>query len=86
MALIELHPQLSETNKLLARIAESLERFLFETYKVRLGSCTQPAADPHPELEPTVEYHTDSDTLREELKTLAGYTPPEDANEDESSV
>lgn len=82
MALIELHPQLSETNKLLTRIAESLERFLLESYGVRLGSCTEPAADPHPELEPTVEYHTDTDTLREELKTLAGYTPPEGSDEE----
>jgi len=56
-----------------------------EEFGVALGSCVEKAADPHPELEPTVEYHTDRDTLREELKTLAGYTPPE-GGEDEFGI
>lgn len=52
-----------------------------------LGSCVEKAPDPHPELEPTVEYHTDRDTLREELKSLVGYTPPEDSeSKDEFGV
>ena len=50
-----------------------MERILLEAYGVALGSCVEKAPDPHPELEPTVEYHTDRDTLREELKELAGW-------------
>lgn len=73
MALIELHPQLTETNKLLTRIANVLERSLLEEYGVRLGHCAEPAVDPNPKEKATVAYHTDEDTLREELKTLAGW-------------
>lgn len=78
MAFIELHPQLSETNKLLERIAQALERTLLEQYKVRLGSCALPAHDPHPEIEPTIGYHTDEQTLREDLKALVGYGEAEE--------
>jgi hypothetical protein len=64
-----------------------MERLLLEQYGVRLGSTIEKAPDPHPELEPTVAYHTDEDTLREELKSLAGYAPPEGGeNEDEFGV
>lgn len=48
-----------------------------EQFKVRMGHCIEPASDPHPELEPTVQYHTDEDTLREDVKTLAGWQEPE---------
>ena len=82
MAIIEINPELKETNKILERLTRAVERFLLEAYNVRLGSCVEPAADPHPELESTVEYHTDTDTLREELKTLAGYAPPENEQDD----
>lgn len=44
-----------------------------EQYNVRLGHCVEPAQDPHPEVEPTVGYHTDEDTLKEDLKALAGW-------------
>lgn len=73
MALIEIHPQLTQTNKVLERIAQALERALLEQYNVRLGHCVEPAQDPHPEVEPTVGYHTDEDTLKEDLKSLAGW-------------
>lgn len=77
MALIELHPQLKETNQLLARIANALERALLEEHGVRLGHCAEPAVDPNPKEKPSVRYHTDEMTLREELQSLAGYRPPE---------
>ena len=50
-----------------------MERILLERYGVALGSCVEKAPDLHPELEPTVSYHTDTDTLREEMKTLQGW-------------
>lgn len=78
MALIELHPQLTETNKKLERIASVLERLLLEQFKVRMGHCVEPATDPHPELEPTIAYHTDEDTLKNDLLTLAGRGDEED--------
>ena len=73
MALIELHPQLTETNKLLARIANALERWLLEEHHVALGHCAEPAVDPNPKEKPSVGYHTDEDTLREELRSLQGW-------------
>src|SRR5580765_2981476 len=73
MALIELHPQLTETNKLLARIANALERWLLEEHHVALGHCAEPAVDPNPKEKASVDYHTDEDTLREELRTLQGW-------------
>lgn len=73
MALIELHPQLSETNKLLTRIANVLERWLLEAHGVALGHCAEPAIDPNPKEKPSVGYHTDEDTLREEVRTLQGW-------------
>ena len=73
---------MKETNQLLARIANALERALLEQYKVAIGHCIEPATDPHPELEPTVSYHTDEDTLREDLRTIAGYAPPENEQDD----
>lgn len=73
MALIELHPQLKETNLLLERIAKALERTLLEEHHVALGHCAEPAVDPNPKEKPSVGYHTDEDTLREELKSLAGW-------------
>jgi hypothetical protein len=71
MSFIELHPDLHRTNDLLERIACSLERYLFETYKVRMGHMTKPAADPHPEEKVTVGYATDEDTARRQLERLA---------------
>lgn len=73
MALIELHPQLKETNQLLERIAKVLERWLLAEHGLALGHCAQPAVDPNPKEKPSVTYHTDEDTLREEMKTLAGW-------------
>lgn len=72
MALIELHPQLSKTNEVLERIAKVLERLLLEQFRVRMGHCVEAAPDPHPELEPTIAYHTDEDTLKNDLLELAG--------------
>jgi hypothetical protein len=64
-----------------------MERILLEQYNVRLGHCAEPAVDPNPSEKPSVGYHTDRDTLREELKTLAGYNPPEGGeSEDEFGV
>jgi len=83
MALIELHPQLTETNKLLARIANALERGLLEQYGVALGHCAEPAIDPNPREKATVAYHTDEDTLREELKTLQGWQEHRELDETE---
>lgn len=78
MAFIELHPQLKQTNELLDRIAKVLERTLLEKHGVRMGHCAEKAADPHPEVEPTIAYHTDEDTLREDLKALAGHVTEEE--------
>jgi hypothetical protein len=72
MALIELHPQLTQTNKILERIAKALERALLEQYGVRMGHCSEPAPDPSPDVEPSVAYHTDEDTLKSELEELRG--------------
>lgn len=55
-------------------MAQALERLLLEQYNVRMGHCVEAAPDPHPEVKPTIAYHTDEDTLREEMKTLAGWT------------
>ncbi len=63
-----------------------MERLLLEQYNVRLGHCVEKAPDPHPEEKPSVAYHTDEDTLREDLKALAGYRPPEATDEDEFGV
>jgi len=59
-----------------------MERLLLEQYSVRMGHCTERASDPNPQEKPTVGYHTDEQTLREELKTLAGF-PGEPGAEDE---
>lgn len=83
MALIELHPQLSETNKLLERIARVLERWLLAEHGLALGHCAEPAVDPNPKEKPSVSYHTDEDTLREELKTLQGWRERGSEGEDE---
>jgi hypothetical protein len=83
MALIELHPQLSETNKLLNRIATVLERWLLIEHGIALGSAAQPAVDPNPREKPTVTYHTDENTLREEMKTLQGWREHGESVEDE---
>lgn len=85
MALIELHPQLAETNKLLNRIAMVLERWLLIEHGIALGSAAQPAIDPNPKDKPTVAYHTDEDTLREEMKTLAGWRE-HDAESEEDEI
>ena len=58
-----------------------MERLLLEQYSVRMGHCTERAPDPNPNEKPTVGYHTDEQTLREELKELAGY--PVEPGEDE---
>lgn len=85
--MIELHPQLKETNQLLARIANALERTLLEEHGIALGHCAEPAVDPNPKEKESIGYHTDADTLREELKELAGYNPPEGSeNEEEFGV
>lgn len=47
---------------------------------MRLGHCVEPAIDPHPELEPTIRYHTDEDTLKNDLLTLAGRAGEEDGS------
>lgn len=65
---------------MLERIATALERGLLEAYGVRLGHCVEPATDPHPELEPTIAYHTDEDTLKNDLLTLAGRAEEEDGS------
>ena len=83
MGLIEIHPQLKETNLLLNRIATVLERWLLIEHGIALGSAAQPAVDPNPKDKPSVTYHTDEDTLREEMKTLAGWTERGDGEEDE---
>lgn len=83
MALIELHPQLKETNILLTRIANVLERWLLAEHGLALGHCAQPAVDPNPKEKATVVYHTDEDTLREELKSLAGWKEHSEVIEDE---
>jgi hypothetical protein len=59
-----------------------MERLLLEQYNVRMGHCTEKAPDPNPGEKPSVGYHTDEQTLREELKELAGY-PGEPSAEDE---
>lgn len=58
-----------------------MERLLLEQFNVRMGHCVQPAADPHPDVEPSIAYHTDADTLREDLKTLAGRPIPDDEDD-----
>ena len=82
MALIELHPQLKETNLLLTRIANVLERWLLAEHGLALGHCAQPAVDPNPKEKSTVAYHTDEDTLREELKSLAGWKEPGESEDE----
>jgi hypothetical protein len=47
-----------------------------------MGHCTERAPDPNPSERPSVGYHTDEQTLREELKELAGY-PGEPSAKDE---
>ena len=54
-----------------------MERLLLEEYGVSIGHCAEPAVDPNPKEKESIGYHTDADTLREELKELAGYNPPE---------
>ena len=66
------------------RIAQALERLLLEQYNVRMGHCVEKAVDPHPELSPTIAYHTDEDTLREEMKELAGWREKGGPEEDDS--
>lgn len=59
-----------------------MERTLQAEHGISIGHCAEAADDPHPEVEESISYHTDSDTLREELKTLAGYKPPDDGEEE----
>jgi len=49
-----------------------------------MGHCVEKADDPHPELSPTIAYHTDEDTLREEMKELAGWREKGGPEEDDS--
>lgn len=65
-------------------MAQALERLLLEQYNVRMGHCVEKAVDPHPEVEPTIGYHTDEDTLREEMQTLAGWREKGEPEEDDS--
>ncbi len=84
MGLIEIHPQLKETNLLLNRIATVLERWLLIEHGIALGSAALPAVDPNPKEKATVGYHTDEDTLREELLYFAkGRQETEDEIEEE---
>jgi len=49
-----------------------------------MGHCVEKAVDPHPEVEPTIGYHTDEDTLRAEMQTLAGWREKGEPEEDDS--
>jgi len=70
MALIELHPQLAETNELLKRIAEALEVMVLHEHGIYIGHCSKPATDPNPKEPVTVSYATDKSTARNQLIEL----------------
>lgn len=61
-----------------------MERILLERFAVALGHCAEPAVDPNPKEKPSVGYHTDEDTLREELKSLQGWTERGEGEMDET--
>lgn len=84
MAIIQINADLAATNKILERLTRALERILLEAYDVKLGHCAEPAVDPNPSEKPSVGYHTDRDTLREEMMTLSGWKEHGAESEDET--
>lgn len=82
MPIIQINADLTTANKLLTRIANVLERWLLAEHGLALGHCAEPAVDPNPKEKATVAYHTDEDTIREELKSLAGWRERGDGDDE----
>lgn len=67
MAFVEINADVKLLAAVMERIARVLERFLLETYQVKLGHCAEVLVDPNPSNAPTVDYATDEDLAREHL-------------------
>jgi hypothetical protein len=82
MSLIELHPDLKETNRQLKRIADALEQFLVEQF----GAQVAPLKPSDPADERDVTYADDSETVKREILTDIGKLPKNPEDDDERAT
>lgn len=52
------------------RIAKAMETQIFYEYGFRMGHMTEKVPDPHPEVEESVDYASDEETVREILREM----------------
>ena len=82
MSLIELHPDLKETNRQLKRIADAMEQFLVEQF----GAQPAPSRASEPANEMDVTYADDSETVKREILTDVGRLPKHPEDEDDKAA